>query len=158
MFFSGSQQTLNMELTKLGQDSGLKNNRGQTTVLDSYSKGGTTSHRADGGLELMPIETVTQEHSTTGVTPAATWRVLAVNVPSGYRLSITCNDGTSGIVDMSRLVASEKAGVYAALKDETLFNKVSIDLGVLAWPNGADLEPEWAHEEMAKYKSWSVPD
>lgn len=106
----------------------------------------------------MPIETVTQEHPATGVMPSAPWRVRAVNVQSGYRLSITCNDGTCGIVDMSRLVASEKAGVYAVLKDEAVFNKVSIELGVLTWPNGADLDPEWVHEEIAKNKSWSVPD
>lgn len=106
----------------------------------------------------MPNETVTQEHPAAGVTPAAPWRVRAVNVQPGYRLSVTCNDGTSGIVDMSRLVASERAGVYAVLKDETVFNKVSIELGVLAWPNGADLDPEWVHEEIAKNKSWSVPD
>lgn len=105
----------------------------------------------------MPIETVTQEHSAAGVTAAAPWRVRAVNVQSGYRLSVTCNDGTSGLVDMSRLVASEKAGIYAALKDESLFNQVSIELGALTWPNGADLDPEWVHEEIGKNKSWSVP-
>jgi hypothetical protein len=44
------------------------------------------------------------------VIPAAPWRIKAVNVLPGYRLSVTCNDGTSGIVDMSRLVASEQAG------------------------------------------------
>ncbi|GAB5604986.1 DUF2442 domain-containing protein [Sideroxyarcus sp. TK5] len=106
----------------------------------------------------MPIETVTQEHSAAGVTPAAPWRVRAVNVLPGYRLSVTCNDGTSGVVDMSHLVASEKAGIYAALKDEKLFNQVNVELGALTWPNGADLDPEWVHEEIEKNKSWSVPD
>ncbi len=106
----------------------------------------------------MPIETVTQEHRTAGVTAAAPWRVRAVSVQPGYRLSITCNDGTSGVVDISRLVASEKAGVYAVLKDESVFSKVSVELGVLTWPNGADLDPEWVHEELGKNKTWSVPD
>jgi hypothetical protein len=106
----------------------------------------------------MSIETVTQEHRPAGVTAAAPWRVRAVNVQPGYRLSVTCNDGTNGLVDMSRLVASEKAGIYAALKDEKLFNQVSLELGVLTWPNGADLDPEWVHEEIGKNKSWSVPD
>jgi hypothetical protein len=92
------------------------------------------------------------------VIAAAPWRVSAVNVQPGYRLSITCNDGTSGIVDMSRLVASEKAGVYAVLKDESVFNQVNVELGVLTWPNGADLDPEWVHEELGKNTTWSVPD
>jgi hypothetical protein len=91
----------------------------------------------------MSIEITTQNHRTTGVIPAAPWRLKAVNVLPDYRLSVTCNDGTSGIVDMSRLVTSELAGVFSALKDEQLFSQVRLDLGVLTWPNGADLDPEW---------------
>jgi hypothetical protein len=48
--------------------------------------------------------------------------VRAVNVLSGYRLSITCNDGTNGIVDMSALVNSPDAGMYAELKDAQFFS------------------------------------
>ena len=80
----------------------------------------------------MSSETVTQEHRAAGVTAAAPWRVRAVNVLLDYRLSITCNDGTNGIVDMSALVNSPDAGIYAALKDAQLFRKVSIELGTLA--------------------------
>jgi hypothetical protein len=91
------------------------------------------------------------------VIAAAPWRVRAVNVQPGYRLSITCNDGTSGIVDMSALVSSMDAGIFAALKDTQLFQQVNIELGVLTWPNGADLDPLWVHEEIRKNKTWSVP-
>jgi len=106
----------------------------------------------------MPIETVTQEHSAAGVTPAAPWRVSAVNVQPGYRLSITCNDGTNGIVDMSALVNSANAGIFAALKNAQLFQQVRIELGALSWPNGADLDPLRVHEEIGKNNTWSVPD
>ncbi len=99
-----------------------------------------------------------QEHRPAGVTAAAPWRVRSVSVLPGYRLSVTCNDGTNGIIDMSRLVVSERAGIYAALKDDKLFNQVSIELGALTWPNGADLDPVWVHEEIGKNKTWSVPD
>jgi hypothetical protein len=105
----------------------------------------------------MPIETVTQEHRPAGVIAAAPWRVRAVGVQPGYRLSITCNDGTNGIVDMSALVNSANAGIFAALKDAQLFQQVSIELGALTWPNGADLDPAWVHEEIGKNKTWSVP-
>jgi hypothetical protein len=57
------------------------------------------------------------------VTPAAPWRVRAVNVQPGYRLSITCNDGLSGILDMSALVNSANAGIFASLKDAQLFQQ-----------------------------------
>lgn len=106
----------------------------------------------------MPIETATQEHRPAGVTAAAPWRVRAVSVLPGYRLTVTCNDGTSGVIDMSRLVTSKKAGIYAVLKDELIFNQVGVELGALTWPNGADLDPEWVHEEIRKNKTWSVPD
>jgi hypothetical protein len=105
----------------------------------------------------MPIETIAQTHRTLGVTPVAPWRIKAVNVLPGYRLSVTCNDGTSGIVDMSRLVLSERAGIFSELKDEKLFSLVSLELGVMTWPNGADLDPEWVHEETRGNKTWSVP-
>lgn len=105
----------------------------------------------------MPIKTVAQEHRPAGVTTAAPWRVRAVNVQTGYRLFITCNDGTNGIVDMSALVNSSNAGIYSALKDAQLFQQVSIELGALTWPNGADLDPLWMHEEIGKNKTWSVP-
>jgi hypothetical protein len=84
--------------------------------------------------------------------------VRAVNVQPGYRISITCNDGTSGIVDMSALVNGADAGIFAELKDTQLFQQVRIELGVLTWPNGADLDPLWVHEEIGKNKTWSVPE
>lgn len=28
----------------------------------------------------------------------------------------------------------------------------------LTWPNGADLDPMWVHEEIGKNKTWAVPD
>ena len=105
----------------------------------------------------MPIETVTQAHSAAGVIPAAPWRIRSASVLPGYRLSVTCNDGTSGVIDMSRFISSEEAGIFAALKDENLFTQVRIELGALVWPNGADLDPAWVHEEIAKYKTWFVP-
>jgi len=75
----------------------------------------------------------------------------------GYRLSVTCNDGTTGIVDMSRLVTGNQAGIFAALEDAQLFSEVRIELGVLTWPNGADMDPEWMHEEIARNNVWQVP-
>lgn len=105
----------------------------------------------------MSIETVTQENITAGLKPVAPWRVRAVNVLPGYKLSITCNDGTNGIVDMSALVNSLDAGMYAELKDQELFQQVNIELGALTWPNGADLDPTWVHEEIGKNKTWKVP-
>ncbi len=84
----------------------------------------------------------------------APWRIRSVTVLPNYCLSITCNDGTTGTVDMSQLISGKQAGIFAALKDERLFNQVQIELGALTWSNGADLDPVWMHEEIGKNKIW----
>jgi hypothetical protein len=104
-------------------------------------------------LELMPKEKV----NTSKVTASASWRARTVAVLPDYCLSVICNDGATGVVDMSQFIFSEKAGIYSALKDAQLFNQVRIELGVLTWPNGADLDPVWLHEEIGKGGTWCVP-
>jgi uncharacterized protein DUF2442 len=105
----------------------------------------------------MPGETATQEDSTSGVTPKAPWRVKAVSVLPEFRLAVTFRDGTNGIVDLSSVRTASKAGVYAALADIQLFEKAYVDLGVVTWPNGADLDPAWMYEQIKEKKVWSVP-
>lgn len=105
----------------------------------------------------MSSEAIAQDYHPAGVKAAAPWRVRSVEVLPGYRLVVTCNDGTSGIVDLSQLVSDEKAGIFAALRDEPMFAQVRIELGALVWPNGADLDPEWLHEEISRHHTWQVP-
>jgi Protein of unknown function (DUF2442) len=105
----------------------------------------------------MSLEPNAQENIALGLKAAALWRVRAVSVLPDYRLSVTCNDGTNGIVNMAALVNSPASGIYSALKDTQLFQKVRIELGALTWPNGADLDPLWVHEEISKTKTWFVP-
>ncbi|MDV6342916.1 DUF2442 domain-containing protein [Nitrosomonas sp. Is24] len=78
------------------------------------------------------------------------WRIRSVTVMPDYCLSVTCNDGATGIIDMSQLIFSEKAGIYSALKDAQLFNQVRIELGVLTWSNAADFDSVWLHEGIGK--------
>lgn len=105
----------------------------------------------------MSNEAIAQDYRPAGVEAAAPWRVRNFEVLPGYRLSVTCNDGTTGIIDMSRLIMDNRAGIYAALEDEHLFRQVRIELGALTWPNGADMDPEWVHEELARNDVWQVP-
>ena len=85
------------------------------------------------------------------------WRIRSVTILPDYCLLVICNDGATDIVDMSQLIFSEKAGIYSALKDVQLFNQVRIELGVLTWLNGADIDPVWLHEEIGKNGTWCVP-
>lgn len=105
----------------------------------------------------MPSQAAAQENSTAGVIPAAPWRIQAVSVLSGHRLAVTFRDGSTGIADCSGINSATNPGIYAPLADESFFAQVGIELGVLVWPNGADLDPGWLHENLAAGKTWSVP-
>jgi hypothetical protein len=38
-----------------------------------------------------------------------------------------------GLIDMSRLIFSDKAGVFTSLRDATLFTQAHLELGVVTW-------------------------
>jgi hypothetical protein len=70
---------------------------------------------------------------------------------------VTFRDGKTGIADLTSVRTSADPGIYAALADEDFFARVTLNLGVVTWPNGADLDPCWMHEAIEQGKSWSVP-
>jgi len=89
--------------------------------------------------------------------PAAPWRIRAFDVLPDYRFMVTFKDGRSGIIDCASVLSSPNPGIYAPLANETYFAQVRIELGVLTWPDGADLDPAWLYDQLADRKSWSVP-
>jgi hypothetical protein len=105
----------------------------------------------------MPIQAAAEAHQAAGVIPAAPWRVKALTVLAEYRLSVTFQDGTSGRVDLSSVLTAQEPGIFEALKDKEFFNQARLDLGVVTWPNGADIDPAWMHEEIRENRLWSVP-
>jgi hypothetical protein len=76
------------------------------------------------------------------VRPAMPWRVVSVEALQGYRLRVRFLDGLEGVVDMSGLVASPNAGVFAALADSEVFNRVFVALGAVCWPDGLYIAPD----------------
>ena len=70
--------------------------------------------------------------------------VTDVKSLGGHRLYLRFEDGTSGELDFG---ADTWRGVFAPLKDPDYFARVEInrELGVLVWPNGADIAPETLH-------------
>ena len=89
--------------------------------------------------------------------PAAAWRVKALTVLPEYRLAVTFQDGTSGFVDLSSVTTSRDPGMFAPLADPRVFEKAYLDLGVVTWPNGAELDPAWLYERIREGETWSVP-
>ncbi|WP_261379300.1 DUF2442 domain-containing protein [Denitratisoma sp. DHT3] len=80
-----------------------------------------------------------------------------MSVLPGHRLAVTFKDGSSGTLDLSSVLEAKDAGIYTALADPEFFEQATLELGVITWPNGADLDPAWIYEETRNRKLWSVP-
>ncbi len=73
--------------------------------------------------------------------------VTKVVVLGNFRLRIRFSDGTSGIHNFNEIVA-EDGPMLEPLKKSDFFDRVFISMGVLAWPNGFDLDAIQLHREM----------
>lgn len=87
---------------------------------------------------------------------APVWHVVAVVSQEGYRLQVRFNDGTEGIVDLSRLIFSDNAGVFAMLADSRRFSEVTIEYGAVSWPGGLDLAPDAMYDEIHAHGEWRL--
>jgi hypothetical protein len=74
--------------------------------------------------------------------------VIEVRALPGYRLWVKFVDGTTGEIDLSRLVSSDTAGIFAALRDPALFAKVYVEYGAVVWPGEIDLAPDAMYDEI----------
>jgi len=82
--------------------------------------------------------------------------VAEVRVESDYKLFVRFFDGTSGIVDMSSLITSPNAGVFAVLSDPERFANVGIQLGAVTWADGLDLAPDAMYQALRNAPLWKV--
>ncbi|MCG6862655.1 MAG: DUF2442 domain-containing protein [Chromatiaceae bacterium] len=87
----------------------------------------------------------------------APWIVKAFKILPGYRLAVTFQDGTAGAADFSAPATDPDRGIYNALRDATYFAQARIELGVVTWPSGANLDPAWMYDELKMAESWSFP-
>ena len=73
-------------------------------------------------------------------------RMTRVQALKGHRLHVEFSDGVSGEFDLSTRLFGP---MFLPLQDEGLFAQVSIDdFGAPVWPNGADLGPEFLHDNV----------
>jgi hypothetical protein len=74
--------------------------------------------------------------------------IVAVKPLGEYRLYLRFEDGTEGIVDLAARLAFR--GVFEPLRDPACFALVRVDneLGTIAWPNGADLDPDVLYSQL----------
>jgi hypothetical protein len=108
----------------------------------------------------MRAESITSENSPIAlaeeVTPRSPWRVTEVEALPGYRLRVVFADGLTGMVDLSGLVQSPNAGVFAQLADPALFAQVTLEYGAVAWSGELDLAPDAMYSAIQKHKVWSL--
>lgn len=105
----------------------------------------------------MPSQAIAQADLAPRVTVTAPWRVKGLTVLPGYRLAVTFQDGTKGVADLSALDSDRDRGIFNALRDPAYFAQARLDLGVVTWPNGADLDPLLMYEKIKKAETWPVP-
>ena len=67
-------------------------------------------------------------------------RVISVHYMGDYRLYLEFSNGTAGEIDL----AGELEGpVFQPLKNQEFFAAARLEGGTVAWPNGADMAPEF---------------
>ena len=100
----------------------------------------------------MQPQPVAEEDSAAAIAPplrpSMPWRVASVEALPGYRLRVRFLDGLDGVVDMSALIASPNAGVFALLADSEAFNRAFVALGAVCWPCGHDIVPDAIYAEI----------
>jgi len=76
-------------------------------------------------------------------------RAVTVQVLPDYRLAVSFDDGSSGVVDFTPLLHERDTGVFASLRDPQRFSEVFINAewGHLEWPNGADVCPDVLYQK-----------
>ncbi len=84
------------------------------------------------------------------------WRVVKVEPLEDFRLRVQFVDGLEGTVNLSALIRSPRAGVFAPLADEVLFNQVFVDGGAVTWPGELDLAPDAMYAEIKKTGEWML--
>lgn len=69
-------------------------------------------------------------------------RVATVRPLEGFRLRVGFTDGTERDIDVGRYL---RGPVFAEIRrDRSMFEAIAVDkeLGVVVWPNGADIDPD----------------
>jgi hypothetical protein len=80
-------------------------------------------------------------------------RVTSVRPLENWRLQLTFQDGTNGIVSLKDRLFGP---MFEPLRDAAMFRQVFVDeFGAICWPNGADLAPDALFEQL---RTTSVPE
>ena len=79
------------------------------------------------------------------------WNVVGVQAIAPLALQVQFADGTEGQV---RFEHCHLTGVFAALNDPAVFQKVYVDGGAVTWPGDIDLAPDAMYSEIKARGEW----
>lgn len=79
------------------------------------------------------------------------WDVIKVAPEPNYILNVAFEDGTVGKVIFEE---THFTGVFTALKNPEYFRLVTVDQGVVVWPDEIDLAPDAMYREIKKSGQW----
>lgn len=79
------------------------------------------------------------------------YKVTAFEITGDYSLRVAFDDGTEQVINFEPVLYG---ALWGPLRDVNVFNQVQIDpvAQTLAWPNGADFDPETLHN-WPEYKA-----
>jgi hypothetical protein len=79
--------------------------------------------------------------------PGIAPHMIAATPLPGHVVRVMFADGEVRDVDVTPLLDTE---VFGSLRDESVFGRVRVDdeLGTIAWPGGADLDPDVIYAAM----------
>ncbi len=102
----------------------------------------------------MRTESNPEKNITPEIVCTVPWRLTHVKPLDHYRLEVEFVDGTRGVVDLSKQIVNPQAGVFAALKEASLFNQVYLEYGAVTWPGEIDLAPDAMYDEIKRHGEW----
>ena len=75
------------------------------------------------------------------------YHVVEARYVGGHTIWLKFRDGTAGEIDLSKALSGP---VFEPLKDVSFFRQFSVhpEFHTLTWPNGADMAPEFLHDNI----------
>ncbi len=73
------------------------------------------------------------------------WVTDAKALPD-YRLWVRFSDDTDGEADLKDFITSDARPIVAALRDQSAFYAIRVEMDTVVWANGFDLAPEFLYE------------
>jgi hypothetical protein len=74
--------------------------------------------------------------------------VVNAKITEGYKIEMTFNDGTEGVIDFQNIIKDDNREIIRELLDEHKFQTVRVEYDTLVWDNGVDFAPEYLYEKV----------